>query len=145
MTAQEMWARFTHHHPEAADSPWEAWAYGDDPDLLAALTRTGIKTATSSAFALYGNEEPLPTAGEYSVILDSRGEAVCIIRTEQVTVVPFDAVDAAHAFREGEGDRSLPYWRQVHERFFRAAMAEAGRPFSPTMDVVCEIFKVVYQ
>ena len=112
---------------------------------MAELTRTGVKTATASAAVWYGLEdEPLPQAGEYSVILDSREEAVCVIRTTRVYTVPFDQVTAGHAYREGEGDRSLMYWRRVHEDFFRRELEEAGLAFSPDMPVVCEEFEMVY-
>ena len=78
------------------------------------------------------------------MILDSREEAVCVIRTTRVFTVPFDQVTAEHAQKEGEGDRSLAHWRRVHEDFFRAELAEAGLEFSPDMPVVCEEFEVVY-
>ena len=144
MTHQELWAVYRAVHPAAGDE-YEAWAYGDDPDTLAELTRAGIKTATASAGPLYELEgEPLPRAGEYSVILNSRDEAVAVIRTIRVYTVPFDQVSAEHAHKEGEGDRSLTYWRRVHEDFFRAELAEAGLEFSPEMPVVCEEFEVVF-
>ena len=118
---------------------------GDDPDTLAELTRKGIKTATASAGPLYELEgEPLPQAGEYSVILGSRDEAVCVIRTTRVYTTPFCEVTAEHARKEGEGNRSLAYWRQVHEDFFRTELAGAGLEFTPDMPVVCEEFEVVY-
>ena len=144
MTHQELWAAFRAVCPDAGEE-YEAWAYGDDPDKLAELTRAGIKTATASAGPLYELEdEPLPEAGEYNVILDSRDEAVCVTRTTRVYTVPFCEVTAEHAYKEGEGDRSLAYWRQVHEDFFRTELAEAGLEFSPDMPVVCEEFEVVY-
>lgn len=144
MTHQELWAAYRAVCPEAGED-YEAWAYGSDPDELAELTRTGVKTATAGAGPLYELDgEPLPEAGEYSVILDSRGEAVCVIRTTRVYTVPFNEVTAEHARREGEGDRSLAYWRQVHEDFFRTELAEAGLTFSPDMPVVCEEFETVY-
>lgn len=124
---------------------YEAWAYGAEPDLLAELTRTGVKTATAGAGILYEIEdEPMPQAGEYSVILNSRNEAVCVIRTTRVYTVPFDQVSAEQAWREGEGDRSLAYWRKVHEDFFRAELEEAGLTFTRNMSVVCEEFEVLY-
>ncbi len=144
MTAEAMWAQFVALHPEAAYTDYEAWAYGDAPDALAALTLQGIKTATSSLAALYGPEEPLPRTDEYSVILDGRGEAVCVTRTSRVTLLPFNQVSEKHAWMEGEGPRTLPHWRAVHERFFRAACQEARLAWTPTMDVVCEEFEVVY-
>lgn len=144
MTHQQLWAAYRAAHPEAGED-YEAWAYGADPDALAELTRAGIKTATASAGVWYeGGEEPLPRAGEYSVILDSRDEAVCVIRTTRVYTVPFDQVGAEQAYREGEGDRSLDYWRRAHEDFFRAELEEAGLEFSPSMPVVCEEFEVVW-
>ena len=58
--------------------------------------------------------------------------------------MPFDRVSEEQAFREGEGDRSLEYWRRVHEDFFRRELAGAGLAFSPDMPVVCEEFEVVW-
>lgn len=144
MTHQELWAAYKAVNPEAGDG-YEAWAYGADPDTLAELTRTGVKTATASAGVWYEiGEESMPRAGEYSVVLNSREEAVCVIRTTRVYTVPFDQVGVEQAWREGEGDRSLAYWRKVHEDFFRAELAQAGLGFSPDMPVVCEEFEVVY-
>ena len=144
MTHQELWAAYKAVNPEAGDG-YEAWAYGADPDTLAELTRTGVKTSTASAGVWYeSGEEPMPRAGEYSVVLNSREEAVCVIRTARVYTVPFDQVSAQQAYREGEGDRSLAYWRKVHEDFFRAELAQAGLEFSPDMPVVCEEFEVVW-
>ncbi|MCM1236617.1 MAG: ASCH domain-containing protein [Ruminococcus flavefaciens] len=144
MTHQEMWEAYRRLAPDAGEE-YEAWHYGDQPDLLAELTRTGVKTATAGAGIWYEiEEEPMPQAGEYSVILNSRDEAVCVIRTTGVYTVPFDQVTAEQAWREGEGDRSLAYWRRVHEDFFRAELAEVGLEFSLDMPVVCEEFEVVY-
>lgn len=145
MTHQQLWAAYRAAHPDAGEE-YEAWAYGGNPDGLAELTRAGIKTATASAGVWYeAGEEPMPRAGEYSVILNSRDEAVCIIRTTRVYTAPFDQVGAEQAWREGEGDRSLACWRRVHEAFFRAELEEAGLEFSPSMPVVCEEFEVVYR
>ena len=65
-----------------------------------------------------------------------------LIRTSDVTVVPFSQVDAEHARREGEGDGSLEHWRSVHQDFF-TAQAPPGRQFSPDMLVVLERFTVL--
>jgi len=145
MTAHDMWQAFIALHPGAADAPYEARAYGDDPDELARLTLAGTKRATASAHALYGLDgDPLPQAGQYSVVLDSRDEAVCVIRNVRVHILPYREVDARHAFLEGEGDRSLRYWREVHERFFRREMAGYGLEFTEDIAVVCEEFEVMY-
>ena len=144
MTAEQMWAEFAAANG-LQHTDHDAWAFGDDADGLARLVLEGVKTATASAFPLYELEgDPLPEAGEYSVILDSQEAAVCVIRTERVEIIPFQDVGADHAFREGEGDRSLAYWRQVHETFFTAELAQAGQVFTPDMPVVCETFRKVW-
>lgn len=144
MTGEEMWAACAGRYG-LARGEYDAWAFGGDPDALASLVLAGIKTAAASAYPLYALEgEPLPEAGEYSVILNSRDEAVCVIRTDRVAVLPYRDVGAEHARREGEGDGSLAYWRQVHEAFFREELAAAGQAFTEEMPVVCEEFHVIW-
>jgi len=143
MNAQEMWEEYS--QKEMIYAQYDAWAFGDAADELAALVLQGTKTATASAYPLYELEgEGLPQAGQYSVILDSGENAVCVIKTTKVFVVPFCDVDARQAWKEGEGDRSLNYWRKAHERFFQACMEEAGLCFDEHMKVVCEEFVRVY-
>lgn len=143
MTEKELWQRFTAENALSGEE-YEAWSFGADPDLLAQLVAAGEKTATSSAYPLYELEkEPLPAVGAYSIILDAKDNAVCIIQTTQVTIVPFHEVTAAHARKEGEGDKSLAHWKDVHEKFFGQCMADAGLLFTQDMLVVCEEFTVV--
>ena len=145
MTGKDLWESFvTNNHLE--DCWYEAWAFGVEADLLAHLVAIGEKTATASAYPLYELEkEPLPKTGAYSVILDSNDNGVCVIQTQKVTVVPFGEVTAEHAYKEGEGDKSLDYWREVHEKFFTECLNEAGLKFTSDMKVVCEEFSVVYK
>lgn len=145
MTAEELWEKFIQSH-NIEVSEYDAWAFGDDADLLADLVVRGEKTATASAYVLYELEgEPLPKAEEYSVVLDSKENAVCIIQTKKVSVVPFSSVTAEHAYKEGEGDKSLSYWREVHEQFFREELEKVGLEFTPELLVVCEEFDLVYK
>ncbi len=143
MTAEELWNIFIDKTGVTAE--YEAWAFGADADSLAQLVFRGIKTATASAYPLYAVDgEALPAVGEYSVILDSRDKAVCIIRTTKVFTLPFREIGTEQAYNEGEGDRSLEYWRRVHREFFTKCMSEAGLEFSEDMPVVCEEFELVY-
>ena len=145
MTAEELWREFR-ENSRIEDCEYGAWSFGVEPDLLAMLVSSGEKTATASAYPLYELEnEPLPEAGAYDVILDYKGAAVCIVQTAKVSVVPFDAVTAEHAYKEGEGDKSLAFWREVHEKVFTEWMKEAGLQFTNDMKVVCEEFVVVYK
>ena len=139
MTAEELWKE------SGLTGIYEAWSFGEATDKLTDLVLQRIKTATCSAYDLYQiNNEPLPKAGDYSVILNSTKEAVCIIKTIKVYVTEFKKVSEEHAFKEGEGDRSLGYWRVVHECFLTNELASVNKSFDENTKVVCEEFEVVY-
>lgn len=144
MTPKEMWQAYRKINPAIGDKI-NAWAFGVEPDQLADLVLRGEKTATASAYELYKLEnEPLPQAGSFDVILDSQDRAVCIVEITKVSVLPFNEVSADHAFKEGEDDKSLGYWRQIHKELFTAWLAEAGLEFSQESGVVLEEFHKVY-
>ncbi len=140
MTAEQLWRK------SGLSGSYEAWSFGEAPDKLAELVVQGIKTATCSAYDLYQiDNEPIPQAGDYSVILDSNEEAVCIIKTLKVYVTEFNKVSEEHAFKEGEGDRSLAYWRTVHVNFLTNELASVHMEFDENTKVVCEEFELVYK
>ncbi len=128
----------------------EGWHFGGKgsglEDELAALVLKGIKTATSSWYESYSVEkEPIPKVGEQSYILNSKDEPMCVIEVTQVEIRPFLEVSNDHAYLEGEGDRSLTYWRQAHESFFISYGKEINLSWdAETQNIVCEIFKIVH-
>lgn len=114
-------------------------------DELVELVLNGDKRATAGALWSYEEEgEPVPRAGDYSVVLDGAGRARCVIRTTSVDVVPFSEIDDDFAAAEGEGDLSLDSWRRDHWHFFTVELAALGRSPEPDMPVVCERFELVY-
>ena len=112
-------------------------AFGDGPalaDELIELVMKGIKTATCST-----EDEPnTSSVGERWIVLDGKGEPRCVIESTEITYRRFGEVDAAFAYEEGEGDRSLAYWRDAHRRYF----GRMGR-FSDDMMLMCERFRLV--
>jgi len=143
----DFWNRCRPHLPEAPEGLPLAWAFGATPahaDELLHLVLAGVKTGTASSLWDYdASGEPLPEVGELSIILDGAGEPRAVIETTGIDIVPFDEVDAEHAHAEGEGDRSLAQWREVHERYWRAH-SENARGYEPDMPVVCERFRLLY-
>lgn len=125
----------------------EVWAFGATPehaDELLDLVLAGVKTGTASSLWDYdATSDPVPAVGDYSVILDGAGVARAVLVTTEIEIVPFDEVTAEHAYSEGEGDRSLEYWRAAHERYWRA-YSENPRGFAADMPVICERFTLVY-
>lgn len=120
------------------NSDVEAWQYGAAPNKLAQLTKEGIKVGTASLHKLY-QEEPVPAVGCISIILDTESDVSCVVQTTKVDLLPFKDVTPQHAYNEGEGDRSLTYWREVHYKFFM----NEDPSFTEEDIIVCETFKLL--
>jgi len=121
---EAFWAEFV--AATGVDGPYEAWAFGDPslPELateLALLVRDGPKRATAGLASDYEDgKEPMPKPGDLNLILDGDGMPVCVMRTTVVSLRRFGDVDEAFAWEEGEGDRTLAWWRAGHLQFFES-------------------------
>ncbi len=126
----------------ANDTPldWKAletFSFGDSPalaDRLAELVIAGPKRATCWSV----QEGELTQLGKRMVMLDGSGKPKAVIETIELTTRRFDEVDEAFAYDEGEGDRTLQYWREAHRVYF----TRKGQ-FAPDMMLSCERFRVV--
>lgn len=147
--AAEFWTRFRGEFPGVDDcEPYQVWYFGNTPQMalgLAGLVLSGIKTATASQ-AVVNEIKPdeAPMENGYSVVTDLHGEPMCVIQTTEIRSLPFDEVDAQFAFDEGEGDRSLEYWRDVHRTYFEREAAEIGIEFTDRSVVCCERFRLLF-
>ncbi len=143
----EFWRLRRSESPDLPETMPAAWAFGATPahaDELLALVLAGVKTGTASSLWDYEHSgDPLPAEGELSIILDGTGAPRAVIETTRIRIVPFGEVDEEHAHAEGEGDRTLASWREVHERYWRLH-SENPRGFAPDMPVVCERFRLLY-
>ncbi len=125
---------------------FDAWQFGSEPDVLLDLVLKGEKKATASAYKCYEHyDEEMPKENGYSIILNSNDEPKCIIKITKVYTVPYNEVTKEHAFLEGEGDKSLEFWRKVHKDFFEKEYEDMGLTFDENILVVCEEFEVVYK
>lgn len=127
------------------ETPFQAWYFGDGEPLatnLLALVRSGQKRATACLkLACDAVPAGAPVLHGYSVVTDAAGHPGAVIRTTELRWLPFDEVDAAFAFDEGEGDRTLEDWREGHWRFFSAECAHMGVVMSGDLLVGCERFE----
>lgn len=130
--------------PPAADRVWAFGATPEQADRLLELVLRGEKTATTGFMVEYEAEgADVEQVGDLDVLLDGAGVPRAIIETTQVDVVAFAQVTAAHAFAEGEADRTLEAWRRDHRNFYTQHVArEVG--FSDELPVICQRFRVRY-
>jgi uncharacterized protein YhfF len=82
--------------------------------------------------------------GDLNIITNWAEDPLILVEITELEVVPFGHVSARQAYDEGEGDRSLAYWREVHWRFFSAEAQQLGLQPSEEMLVVCEHFKILF-
>jgi uncharacterized protein YhfF len=143
------WRAYCDTLPNDHEEPrlFEVFGFGDTPEMaddLGGLVVASIKTATCSLLWEYETTgESMPSVGDFSVVLSGEGKPLCIIETTEVQIRPYDEVDEQFAFDEGEGDRSLAYWRSAHWGFFAPYCEEMGKSLDEKMPLVCERFRVV--
>ncbi len=135
------WTSFFSSLPESSPYPMrkrteERWGEGAAmADELGGLIAKGTKTATCSALAEWeADGDALPQVGDLTMVLSGTGEPLCIIEIAEVRLQRFNQVDADFAWEEGEGDRSLEHWREVHRFFFSRSLARIGLGFDEGHD-----------
>jgi len=112
---------------------------------LAILVDQGIKRATAGAlWSLEKTGSPLPPVGGIFVVTDWHREAVCIVQTTKVSIIQFNNISEENAYREGEGDKTLEYWRRVHIKFYEEEFKNLDLTFDESMPIVFEEFEKVF-
>lgn len=108
---EEYFKKFQEKYPRYQSEELSFFSFGNTEEMadeLSGLVVKKIKTGTSSGYYLYKKEkEPLPKVGHLDVVLNGKNEPVCIIKNINVTILPFSEITEEHAWKEGEGDRTL--------------------------------------
>ncbi len=116
-----------------------------DANECADLVKKGIKQATAGSLWWYEKQnEPLPEIGNQYIITDWNGNATAIIEITKVEPTPFNKITPEFAQIEGEGDKSLSYWKQVHQAYYKREMEPHQEHFDENMVIICEHFKTIY-
>ena len=133
---------------DASERFYEAFHFDDneaDANALAKLVLSGTKCGTAGLlWSFEAINKPLPSPGVFSVVTNWGGEPLCVIETTVVDIVAFDEVTERFAAVEGEGDKTLRYWREVHWAYFSRECERVGKEPTLQMPVICEQFYVVY-
>ena len=145
---QDLWRKFITVNPKFTnENQPESWYFCDnerDANECADLVEKEIKKATSpSLWWFEKNGYKLPVAGDLNIVTDWYGNARALIRTTKVELVPFNEITQEYAEIEGEGDRSLEYWKKVHWDFYSREMEAFEEKPAEDMVIVCEYFEVL--
>jgi len=145
VTDRDFWQAYcdaTGHTGRQPESDW----FGDTPkmaDELLALVLEGTKQATC-CLARDFKTEARPKRGDHWIITNGQKQPTCIIKTTQVELMRICDVTAEFAQIEGEGDKSLAYWKREHDAYFTRQAAREGFVYDDKMIGICEIFEKVW-
>jgi len=114
-------------------------------NVCADLILKGEKTASCSMDYWYSHKgETKPETGHLLVVTDWEGEPKCIVEIISVEKCRYKDVTQEFAAAEGEGDKTLAWWREAHWHFFSLECEELGIEPTEDMLLVLERFKVIY-
>lgn len=146
---ENLWNDFLKKNPhnKIKETPLSLYFCDNEKDAneCAELVVKGIKQATATSLWWYEkNNELFPKIGDHFIVTDWNGNAKAIIETIKIEQVAYNKITAEFAKTEGEGDKSLEYWKKVHEAYFKREMEPYGDEFDENMIIICEYFKTIY-
>lgn len=137
------------HERGTEDADFHAYTFAEPRfatyhDELLVLVSEGLKRATAHLSIDFDqNDLPRRKVGDYWVVLSTQLKPRYLIRITDIDIRPFNLVEQSFAEREGEGDKSLAYWRKVHQEYFELQCKEWGIRFDENMPTVCEGFELI--
>ena len=144
-----LWEVFQEANPNLEKAQPDEWFHFCDNEKeakeCAQLTKEGIKQATSTSLWYFEkNHIDLPEVGHIYVVTDWYKIAKAVVEVVSVGHVPFNEVTAEYAAIEGEGDKSLEYWKKSHWEYYTREMEEFDEKPTEDMIIICEQFKTIF-
>ena len=146
---EKFWNRFPSSNPDYSTKTIPPHYYfcdnKKDADECADLVVKDIKKATATSLWYFEqHNEVSPKAGDLAIVTDWIGNPKAIIKTTKIEHVAFNQITAEFAEIEGEGDKSLKYWKEVHQAYYEREMENYSDEFDENMIIVCEHFRRIY-
>lgn len=145
----EIWQQFIKENTQYAKQKTpESYYFCDnevDANDCALLVVQGIKQATAGSQWWYEySNEPLSKIGDLFIITNWEGVAKAVIQIINIQKTPYNQISAEFARIEGEGDKSLTYWKKVHWTYFTREMQPHNLKPTEDMIIICEYFKTIW-
>ena len=110
------------------------WQFGINNDKLVELVLECKKTATTSL-----DTTNISKPGERSILTFENEKKACIVETKKVIITQFKNITPEMAFLEGEGNRTIDYYKKAHIDYFKTIDPN----FNDETEVCFEIFEVI--
>lgn len=148
-TLEKFWMEFLKLNPDNDKKQLpESFYFCDnekDANECADLVINKIKRATATSLWWFEkNNQPLPKVGDQAIITDWNGNPKAVIESIKIEPTPYNEITPEFAEIEGEGDKSLEYWKKVHKAYYQREMEPYGEKFDENMIIICEHFETIY-
>ncbi|OJF75776.1 MAG: hypothetical protein BKP49_09935 [Treponema sp. CETP13] len=147
-TIEDIWNEYLQKFnlPKSTPFAGECVFGGDEQESneITAQVLAGTKQANCAALESYQIDmEPLPAEGNRYVVTNWNGNALCVIETLKVTILPFMEITWEMAQKESYSD-SMALWEERQRQFFEDDADLMGYDFTPDTPVVFEEFCIRY-
>ena len=149
VSVEKIWADFIENQPQFQQKVIpESFYFCDnlkDANECADLVLEGTKKATASSLKWFkSNNIEFSKPGDLFIITNWDGVAKAVIQIEKIEFTPYTKITPEFAQIEGEGDKSLAYWKKVHKAYYCREQNIPETEFDENMMIVCEYFKCIY-
>ena len=147
---EKYWKQFLKYHPEytGTEIPQSFYFCDNEKDAneCADLVVQSVKRATSTSLRYFEKQkERFPKVEDLYIITDWFGNPKAVVEVKKVEILRFEEITSEHAYIEGEGDKSLDYWRRVHWEYYTREMKQWNEQPTEQMLIVYEQFDRIWK
>ena len=118
----------------------EDWHFGNDKDTADNLFKLVINSEKTATSYLYLKDTKISEG--FSVLTNWDKTDKVVVFTTKTYITTFNKITKEHAKKEGENDRTLEKWREIHKDFFSKELEQYNLTFNENCKIVCEEFKI---
>ncbi|MGM9971618.1 MAG: ASCH domain-containing protein [Anaeroplasmataceae bacterium] len=140
MTYLDMWSQFLTNN-QIEDVDYGVFQY--DKEDLEKLMSGKIKAEISPYEVIRVNDYAIPFVGDYNIVIDDSDNAICVIKTTKVSIVPFNDIKEVDAIKLGFD--GLKEFRNIYKDILTSELKEININYQDEALCVIEEFEIIYK
>lgn len=140
MTYLDMWSQFLTNN-QIEDVDYGVFQY--DKEDLEKLMSGKIKAEISPYEVIRVNDYAIPFVGDYNIIIDDKDNAICVIKTTKVSIIPFNDIKEALAIKLGFD--GLKEFKNIYKDILTSELKEININYQDEALCVIEEFEIIYK
>ncbi len=115
--------------------------YEYDQDDILKLLNGSISAEISPYEVIRKNDYAIPFVGDYNIVVNDKEEAICIIKTVNVLMIPFN--DIKENIAQKLGFSNLKVFKEDYSKILEKEMKEINMSYDENTICVIEEFEIV--